>query len=420
MPGETFLSSLTRSLWGRVAVLAISGLLGLAGVVAISLVVSNRQHATDPKPNDENAKADATGLLPADANPKPTLPLAQFNRRWLPEQTLLLVDLRLSRLAKQPPAMNSLAFLGPWWQPSSQALLLGLNLGQEQVRRLTWASTDLADCASHCVVILELEEGIDAGRLLPAGESIDLGANLVARRPQGGPWPHPLVAVDAHTIVTGNEEALRHLVARGGDAELASGPMELLLKKLSPGGDLAVMVDLLPVRTAAWKLPANLLDVWPAGKSKWHVLCETPLALGLSVQSADQRRCELGLVCNGETMAEKIRLDVEEAGARRDPGLARTHRRAEEHSPAAEVFGRGGRSIQAAPGRLAGGLAHGPLRYGGRHRLGAVRLGRAGAPGLGGHGHREFGRQCRPIGWPLPGPSMKPIIAVCSADCWAT
>ena len=85
--------------------------------------------------------------------------------------------------------------------------------------------------------------------LLPAGESVDLGTNLVARRPQGGPWPHPLLAVDAHTIVTGSEEALRQLVARGGDAELASGPMELLLKKLSPGGDLAVMVDLSPART---------------------------------------------------------------------------------------------------------------------------------------------------------------------------
>ena len=40
--GETFLSSLTRSLWGRVAVLAVSGLLGLAGVLAVWTVVSNR------------------------------------------------------------------------------------------------------------------------------------------------------------------------------------------------------------------------------------------------------------------------------------------------------------------------------------------------------------------------------------------
>ena len=169
----------------------------------------------------------------------------------------------------------------------------------------------LADCAAHCVVVIELEEGIDARRQLPAGDNIDLGANLVARRPRGGRWPHPLLVVDAHTIVTGSEEVLRQLAARGGDATLTSGPMDLLVKKSSLSGDLTVMIDLSPARSAAWKIPANLLDVWPAGKSSWHLLCETPKALELSVQSADQQRCELGLVCDDETKAEKIRLEVE-------------------------------------------------------------------------------------------------------------
>ncbi|MGA2257161.1 MAG: hypothetical protein ABSG53_21110, partial [Thermoguttaceae bacterium] len=307
--GETFLSSLTRSLWGRVAVLVVSGLLGLAGVLAAWTVVSNRH--TAPKPNEGEANAETVDSPPPDSNAKPALPLAQFNRRWLPEQTVLLIDLQMSRLAQQPLAMNSLAFLGPWWQHSSQALLLGLDLRQEQVRHLTWASTDLADCASHCVVVVELEKGIDAGRLLPMVENIELGANLVAHRRRGSPWPHPLLAVDPHTIVTGSKEALRQLVDRGGDAALANGPMDLLLKKFSPGGDLAVMVELSPARTAAGKFPANLLDVWPAGKSSWHLLCETPKALSLSVQSADQGRCELGMVCDDETKAEKIRLEVE-------------------------------------------------------------------------------------------------------------
>ena len=96
--GETFLSLLTRSLWGRVAVLAVSGLLGLAGVLAaVSMVVQSpplpiRSRTTrTPKPT-------TTAPAPVDAALKPALPPAQFNRRWLPEQTLLLIDLRLSRL----------------------------------------------------------------------------------------------------------------------------------------------------------------------------------------------------------------------------------------------------------------------------------------------------------------------------------
>ena len=83
---------------------------------------------------------------------------------------------------------------------------------------------------------------------------------MARRPPGGGPWPHPLLAVDAHTIVTGSADALRKLVERGGDAKLASGPMELLLKDLSPGGDLAVMVDLAPAsgRGGAGQLAGRL------------------------------------------------------------------------------------------------------------------------------------------------------------------
>ena len=115
--GETYLSLLTRSLWGRVAVLAVCGLLGLTGVLVVWTLVANRQPPTDTKPNEEIAKTGAVNPQSADPNAKPP---AKFNRRWLPEQTRLLIDLRLSRLAKQPPALNSLAFLGGWWQPSSR------------------------------------------------------------------------------------------------------------------------------------------------------------------------------------------------------------------------------------------------------------------------------------------------------------
>ncbi len=309
--GETFLSVFARSIWGRVAVLAVSGLLGLAGVVACTVML-NRPHASDLKPRDENAKVETADPQPPGGSAKPALPLPQFNRRWLPEQTLLLVDLKLSHLPAQPPGQTSLAFLGPWWQPASEALLHGLHLGPEQIRRLTWAATDPADPVSQAVVVIELEEGNDAVQLLPAGDSVMLGPNHVARQPPpGGPWRHPLLAVDKLTLVTGNAETLKQLVARSGDAQLQSAPIERLLKKLSPGGDLSLLADLSAPRTAAWQVPSNLLDVWPAGKERWHKLCSTPLALGLSVQSAGDRRCEVGLVCNDEMTAEKIRSDIE-------------------------------------------------------------------------------------------------------------
>jgi hypothetical protein len=294
-----------------VAVLAVSGLLGLALTLAVWTALSARRQVAKPITDDASANADASTHSSVDASAKPPQSVVQFNRHWLPEQTVLFIDLRMSRLAKQPPAMNSLALIGAWWQPSSQELLLGLNLAPEQVRRLTWTSTDLGDCAASCVVVLELEDGIDAHGSLPAGEDIDLGSNLLARRPKNNPWPHPLLAIDAHTIVTGNVQALRALIARSSDATLTDQSMERLFKKLIPDGDLTVMVDLSAARTADWKSPTDLLDIWPAGKSRWRLLCETPLALGLSVQSADLRRCELGLVCSDETTAENIRLDIE-------------------------------------------------------------------------------------------------------------
>jgi hypothetical protein len=308
--GKTFLSSLTQSLLGRVALLTISGLLGLTGVLAVWTIVSHRHHPTDVRGGDEQTKAEQTRSPSPDASVKPKAALVQFDRRWLPENSALIVDLQLSRLANQSLALNSLEFLGGWWGPANESLLCGVKASKAQVRRMTWASSDLTDCARHCVVVIELEEGTDARRLLPLGESVDLGANFLARRPQSGPWPHPLLALDARTLVTGDEASLRQVVARG-DARLASAPMELLLTKFLPGCDLAIVLDLARARSAGWQLQANLLDVWPAGKSSWNLLCEAPLALSLSVQSADRRRCDLGLVFENEKKAEDVRLCVE-------------------------------------------------------------------------------------------------------------
>ena len=301
----------TGLFWGRVAVLVVSAFLGLTAVLAVFKILPNLRHASATKPGDENAKADPAVPSPAASAAKLRCPVAQFNRRWLPEQTVLVADIHMSRLTEktrhvqsvdlhvppteQPPVLNALAFLGDWWPSADQELLSDLGLEPKQVHRMTWAATNPADCLASSVVAIELEEHVDATHLLPTAESgINLGENRVACRLSRGRWPHPFLVVDAHTVVTGNEETLRQLVARDGDAKVASGSIELLLKNLSPGGDLAVMVDLSRSGSAKWKLPANFLNVWPAGKLKWHLLCEKPMAWGLAVQSAEKQPATWG------------------------------------------------------------------------------------------------------------------------------
>ena len=424
--GETFLTSLTRSLWGRVAVLAVSGLLGLAGVLAVWMVMSNRQHAPDPKPNDQIADP-ASGQSRAGRSPMPS---RRCRRRssiavGCPSRPCCSSTSGCRAWRSQPPAMKSLAFLGPWWQPSSQTLLHDLNLGPEQVRRLTWASTDPARL--RC----ELRGRPRIGRRHRRGPALARGREHRSRgEPRGPPaaarrsWPHPLLAVDAHTIVTGSEEALRQLVARGGDAELASGPMELLLKKLSPGGDLAVMVDLSPRRDGGLEGAGRRCSMSgrPASDA-WHLLCETPLALGLSVQSADQRRCELGLVCDGETKAEGIRLEVEKLvpaaiqalpahiAALKDipspkPARRRTSTSARMHC-AASINTSGSWTTCSRP--CARPVAIPPTASSG------VQFDWAGRDSWSRPPRPSIVRRCRPIGWPPPGRLTRASTAACSS-----
>ena len=131
-------------------------------------------------------------------------------------------------------------------------------------------------------------------------------------------------------IVTGSEEALRQLVARGGDAELASGPMELLLKKLSPGGDLAVMVDLSPPRTAGrgrcrptcWMSgrPANRGGTCSA-RPRWP--------WGFRSNRPTSGDASWGWSATVRRRPKRSALEVEKLVPDCDPGLARAHRRAE-------------------------------------------------------------------------------------------
>jgi hypothetical protein len=308
--GETYLSALTQSFVGRLTVLVLSGIVGLAGVFGIWRFAFHRPvpAVTQAAEQAPEATTDSAGASKS--------PLDEIDRRWLPEETICILDLHPSRLAKQSQA-DLVDSLARDWRPYAdvQFLRLALNLRHDQVRRVTWASADLSDGLKNCVVVLELENGLDPVKFLPKGDAVNLGMGITAYRLRGAGWRNTVAAVDARKtgvprIVAGNEDLLRRLAARGGDAELADAQMELLLKKFVPAGEVAVLVDLSTPRSASWKLPADWLDVWPEGKSSWRLLCEMPQAIGLSVQTSDAHRCELGIVCPGETMAEKLRVEM--------------------------------------------------------------------------------------------------------------
>ena len=246
--------------------------------------------------------------------------------------------------------------------------------------------------------------------------TFDLVVNLVAHRPPSGAWPHPLLALDAHTIVSGSEAALRRLVDRNGEAPLTSEPLERLLKQLSPS-DLAVFVDLSPATLAAGKSSiAGWLDVWPAGKSQWHVLCQATAALGLAVPSSGPRRCELGLACSSESLAEKIRVDVREAGARRSPMLPSRIAALKGTLPPDKFPREAADQYKRLLDALLGPSAR-PAATRWTASFGSVSAGKSRGSWSRRWRPARARRPSAPIGWPPPERLTRAITAGCSAAC---
>ena len=307
------------SAWGRWTVLLISPVLGLVLVLVAAMLLSHRSEPPTAASSDEAVDpktAEPTPAAPSKPRPKPRS--TGIERRWLPDQTRLVLSLCGSRFDAQTQAGKLLGQAGTWWEPSAGAVLRGLGLRLDQVQRLTVASTDLAAwtagkaAAPPCVVVVELEDGPSAATILPHGEAVDLGTpDLAFRRIPGGAWPHPYAAVGPQTIVTGQEDLLRGLVGRS-EAHLASSPIDRLLKVIAPESDAVLLVDLAAARAVPWKLPASLLDVWPAGKRAWHAAWEIPEGLGVVVQWSEPVRSEVALVCEGDTVAEKVRAALDE------------------------------------------------------------------------------------------------------------
>lgn len=201
---------------------------------------------------------------------------------------------------------------GSLWQATAVRLLDTFKLNPQDVRRITWAATDLKAWQDQAVVLVELAPGQDATLLEGRGEPVRLEiAGASARRLPQASWSHPFVAVDKHLVLTGPEPLLRALASRSEPRWESRAMSQLLaLKARENTGDFLLYVDLGAAREAGWRLPDRLLDVWPAGRDVWHRLWRIPQGMGLSLKTSGVLQGELLLACDGETPAKELQASL--------------------------------------------------------------------------------------------------------------
>lgn len=224
----------------------------------------------------------------------------------------MVFGLRLSALAEQPESAREMAAIDPLWRASVGRILESLKLLPRNIARITWAAVDAKSWQDRAVVLLELEKGQDAKALAGLGDAFDLQvAGQPCRCMANAAWPHPFVALDERTVITGPEPLLRELADRA-EPPPESAVVGRLLKGAMPEPDFFVLIDLAAAREAQWPLPISVWDLWSAGRDPWHVLWETPLGLGVWVRRTAPGRSEVGWVCEGETAALKVRAALDQ------------------------------------------------------------------------------------------------------------
>jgi len=267
-----------------------------------------------PSSGSEDAEADPEAVATVargDDLPNPPLierPQPRLERRFLPARTCLVFSLRTSAMAGDPAAEKIVSRAGPVWESSVGRVLKGFKLGLRNIRRLTWAATDLTAWPEQSLVLIELEQDQDAGILRGLGEPVAglQVAGVPCRRLSNSDWTAPLAVLDSKTILTGRKELLEE-VASGSGPSLESPAVDRLLKEGAPDAEFSLVLDLAAARRAGLQLPGAWLDGWPAGKDSWHAMWDTPQAMGLWLRRADGFQTDLALRCAGESDSERVR-----------------------------------------------------------------------------------------------------------------
>ncbi|NUQ65239.1 MAG: DUF1559 domain-containing protein [Pirellulales bacterium] len=303
-------ASPTEMLWRKWLVWAAG-----PAAVAVILVGGWAMLPSRPVPEPSRPMAAIPASPTAAAEPQPEVKPAEpvrSDRRWLPDQTRMLLRLRLSRLQNQEGFSRAVDFAETAWQASVERVLRAFGLKFHAVARMTWAATDLRQWADESVVVFELDETQDAGAFRTVGRPAGLKLEgIECRRLSGEIWPHPFVVLDERTIVSGPEPLLRALASRA-EIKLTSAAIAKLLESPGSDADAALLVDLAAAREAGWRLPESAMDVWPAGRVAWHLVWEMPQAVGLTCEAIDRSMVEVGLVCDGETAAQRVHAAVNE------------------------------------------------------------------------------------------------------------
>jgi hypothetical protein len=242
----------------------------------------------------------------------PARTLPEYDDRWVPDSPEFVVSLDIADSDAAGQLAPLLKAAPPLKRAILEELFQGFGLKPDAVQRLTWASADLSDWSGTGIVVITLVEGQNAAKLRFAGTATQWQAGEVEFRQLGRPtWERPFAVLDERTIVTGEEGLLRK-VAQRGERPADLGLLQPLLSVAPADADFFLALNLRAASAAGWPMPAEWLDVWPQGRDAWRLIWSLPTALLFSFDRADLALAEMGLLCDGETVADKVRTALEQ------------------------------------------------------------------------------------------------------------
>ncbi len=293
-----------RWLWW--STIPAAGVVVALGVWALLSGGSNQRPQPDRSPKPPVAAADPG------AAQVPATVLPEYDDRWVPDRPEFVLSLDIAGSEAAGQLAPLLKAVPPVTQAIMEKLFQGFGLKPNAVQHLTWASSDLSTWSETGVVVITLTPGQSAIRLGAAGTVLAGEVGGVQLRKLARPtWQRAFVVLDERTIVTGEESLLRQLVQRGRKpAEL--GLLRPLLEVAPADADFFLALDLQAATEAGWPMPADWLDVWPSGRDAWRLVWSLPSALSLSFDRADLALAEVGLLCEGQTVADKVRAALEQ------------------------------------------------------------------------------------------------------------